>query len=316
MHTITSISNSLDNWKQRVQSASPNHFGQQVHYFMNWINLNLILRNVLNQLINKYPYSDIELHSIEKKLQSRETLMFEHEDMEVAFAHLFLNYLIKNVGYNKLKEILIFQGKDGKDTQRRITEMLLLPQIHYLKEELAGHSSVIYLLERYKFRCEWFTKHLLINSYDSAVSSFEQIFEDDLRQFLFDQGIDYPFSTPKSPSGRTDIIGNINTNDPLVIEIKIIDKTRGYGKNRLKSGFSQVLKYANDFNKNVGYLVVFNIDDSELNFTFSNPMTSFFPYLNFNNKIFYFVVINCSNGKTASKIGKIEALSISDVDLY
>ena len=83
------------------------------------------------------------------------------------------------------------------------------------------------MLEKYKRRTEWFTFSNLLEKYSTADKNYEQIFEDDLRLFLFDQGIDYPFSTPKSTSGRGDIIGSIDTNDPLIIEIKIFDRERG-----------------------------------------------------------------------------------------
>ena len=45
-----------------------------------------------------------------------------------------------------------------------------------------------------------------------------------------DQGIDYTFSTPKSASGRGDIIGAIETDNPLIVEIKIVDKNKKYGR--------------------------------------------------------------------------------------
>ena len=107
--------------------------------------------------------------------------------------------------------------------------------------------------------------------------------------FLFDQGIDYPFSSPKSTSGRADIIGSIDTSDPIVLEIKIFDRTKGYGKNRIKDGFTQVVKYANDYNKEIGYLVIFNADSGEINFKFPDKNNLFPPMITFNHKTFFFI---------------------------
>lgn len=136
-----------------------------------------------------------------------------------------------------------------------------------------------------------------------------------MRLFLFDQGIDYPFSTPTSASGRADIIGEIETDDPLVVEIKIFDRSKSYGKERIKDGFNQIVKYANDYNKDVGYLVIFNMDKAELNFNFTDNSNIFPPSIQFNNKIFYFVVINSANNETASKSGTIQEIEITEKEL-
>src|SRR5690606_12556230 len=174
---------------------------------------------------------------------------------------------------------------------------------------------VIYLLEKYKRRTEWFTYNELLNKYKIASKNYEQIFEDDLRLFLFDQGIDYPFSTPKSTSGRGDIIGSIETNDPLIVEIKILDKEKKYGKQRIYDGFSQIIKYANDYNKDVGYLVIFNVDNIEIDFVLNEKNNIFPPMVSFNNKTYFIIVVNLYNGISASKIGTTEVLTINENDL-
>lgn len=37
------------------------------------------------------------------------------------------------------------------------------------------------------------------------------------------------FSTPRTPSGKADIVEAIETNDLLIIEIKIFDEPKNYG---------------------------------------------------------------------------------------
>ena len=133
--------------------------------------------------------------------------------------------------------------------------------------------------------------------------------------FLFDQGIDYPFSTPKSTSGRADIIGAIDTSDPLIIEIKIFDRQKGYGKNRIKEGFTQILKYINDYNKDAGYLVLINTDKAELDFRFAEKNSFFPPMLICNNKSFFFITINLFQEESASKSGTTEVIEINDDEL-
>ena len=152
-------------------------------------------------------------------------------------------------------------------------------------------------------------------SYTEASKNFEQIFEDDMRLFLFEQGIDYPFSTPKSSSGRADVISNIDTNDPIIVEIKILDKKRNYGKNRIKGGFSQIVSYSNDYNKSVGYLVIFNMNNETINFKLNDGTITTTPVINFNSKVYYVIVIDLVSEKSASKKGVLQEITVLESEL-
>jgi hypothetical protein len=194
--------------------------------------------------------------------------------------------------------------------------MVINPIVMFLHDSLDKSNSTIYLLEKYKKRSEWFKKEELRNIYQDATKSYEDLFENDLRLFLFDQGVEYPFSTPKSTSGRADIISNLDTSEPLVVEIKIFDRTKKYGKDRIADGFSQIVQYTNDYNKNEGYLVIYNLDTAELNFKFIDNNQFFPPMYIFNGKRYYFIVINLGQTKSASKLGKSETIEITEKDLY
>ena len=85
-----------------------------------------------------------------------------------------------------------------------------------------------------------------------------------LREALFEGGVDFPFSQPISPSGRADVVSLDDSDDPLVLEVKVFDPDRSKDKGSLRQGFHQVLRYANDYQQNVGYLVVFNCSDNQL----------------------------------------------------
>ncbi len=97
--------------------------------------------------------------------------------------------------------------------------------------------------------------------------------------------------------------------------MKIFDSNKNYGIRRIKSGLTQTIKYSNDYNKNVGYLVIFNMDDYEISFSFSDKTHSGLPFLHINNKIYYFIVINCFPSETASKLGVLRNIEISESEL-
>jgi len=122
---------------------------------------------------------------------------------------------------------------------------------------------MLYLLTRYKCWAEWFESERLRRVYST---SGEKGLDRDLRRFLFESGIDYPLSQPRSPGGQTDVLVGLETDDPLVLEIKVWDSDKGYKKNRVCDGLRQVIDYAAKYRKDTGYVAVFNLDPVPLKF--------------------------------------------------
>jgi len=304
----------LQEWKNRLYRSPYDQFSHQLKFLMSNLDTNPQTNSLIKEAINKYPL-DIEDFNEMISTYGNRDLMFENEIEQGAYCFQFLNHFIKKYGKYNLHEYTFFTSKDFESTKTKIIEQYISPIFYYLHDKLDRLNSTVYLLEKFKKRTEWFTKKEIFENYKSAEKNYEQLLEDNLRLFLFDQGIDYPFSTPLSASGRADIIGEIETEDPLIIEIKIFDRSKGYGKDRIKDGFSQVVKYANDYNKDCGFLVLFNMDDVEINFKFSLSNKIFPPSLIFNNKTFYFVVINCNNSKTASKAKTTIEIEVTEEEL-
>ena len=305
----------IQEWKNRLYRSTYQQFGNQIKFTLTNLEENTQIKTLLSEASIKYIFPKEQIdQSIEQRHRVPDVSFF-NEMHQAAFCHDFLKYIIEKVGNNyNLHSFTIFRNSDFDKTRSEIIEDYFTPIFNYLHDRLDKINSTIFLLEKYKRRTEWFKKAELNNIYNTSTKNYEQIFEDDLRLFLFDQGIDYPFSTPLSASGRGDIIGEIETDDPLIIEIKIFDRRKGYGKDRIKDGFSQIIKYANDYNKDVGYLVIYNLDNAELNFKLSENKI-FPPSLMFNGKIFYFIVINCYNDKSASKSGTTDEVVIIEEEL-
>jgi hypothetical protein len=186
--------------------------------------------------------------------------------------------------------------------------------VNYLNDHLEDHNSMLYLLEKYKKRTEWFTKDVLLKKYTDATASYEKLLQEDLRLFLFDQGIENPFSPSDLPSGRPDTVANLDTQNPLVLEIKIYNKQKRYEKNRIKEGFKQIVSYSNDLNKNTGYLVVFSLDQIVIDYKFNNLNNQFPPCLEFNNKFYYFITVNLNFDKSAC-VNNFPIVTITENDL-
>jgi hypothetical protein len=71
-----------------------------------------------------------------------------------------------------------------------------MPLFDYLSERIGEDSSVLFLLERYVRRVEWFERERLHEAYAADTRQGEKVYDEDLRRFLFDQGINMPFSQP------------------------------------------------------------------------------------------------------------------------
>jgi hypothetical protein len=316
MYYNHNIRTSLQEWKNRLYRATYEQFGHQLKYCINNLENNRLLFSLIQDATLKYPYTEKQLQQIvDEQEYSRPNMSFQNEVHHTSYCYQILKYFVKIGETYSLHTLTIFYRRDYEETKKNIIEEYLTPIFYYLHDKLDKSNSVVYLLEKYKKRTEWFTHSQLMSKYSTADKSYEQIFEDDLRLFLFDQGIDYPFSTPKSTSGRADIIGSIDTDDPLVIEIKIFDRDKGYGKNRIIEGFSQIIKYTNDYNKDIGYLVVFNTDKAEIDIVLNEKSNIFPPVINFNNKTYFIIIVNISTGIPASKIGTTEVISISENEL-
>lgn len=302
---------SLQEWKNRLYKAPHNQFGHQLRYFFDNINSNLQIKGILEEITKEHNYTDEVFNQLVRGAEKT----FKSDSDQAAFTYQFLTFFINKYETYDIHNYTFFSLGDSKDTTNSIIENYISPIIYFLHDILDKSNSTIYLLEKYKKRTEWFTKKELFERYDNATKNYEQILEDDLRLFLFDQGIEYPFSTPTSASGRADIIGQIETDNPLVVEIKIFDRKKGYGKDRIKDGFTQIVDYANDYGKDIGYLVIYNMDKAELNLNFSEKNKIFPPRIIFNNKTFYFIIIKSGKNKSASKAGKIEEIEILEKEL-
>jgi hypothetical protein len=107
---------------------------------------------------------------------------------------------------------------------------------------------VLYVLERYVRRVEWFDRDELHRRYREAVAAGhvgEDVYNLDLQRFLFIEGDYITYAKPRSASGEADVIGELDTDDPLVYDGKIFDG-EGRGKSYLAMGFNQIIQYAQD----------------------------------------------------------------------
>jgi hypothetical protein len=179
--------------------------------------------------------------------------------------------------------------KRRADAHNRLTKDFVIPLCDYLLHQIESSSLVLYLLWRYKRWAEWFKPERLRDIYNAKG---EEGLDRNLRRFLFESGIDYPFSKPRSPRGEADIVGGLETDDPLVLEIKVWDSEKGYREDRVRDGLRQVVDYADKYGKDRGYVAVFNLDLEPLFFVGGERTDELPARIEHGSRTYYFIAIN------------------------
>jgi len=202
----------------------------------------------------------------------------------------------------------------GDGGMRIATERVVEPLIEYLQERIGETSDVLYLLERYVRRVEWFEQDRLWAAYDADTAHGEATYDKDLRRFLFEQGIDFPFSQPKSASGETDVVANLDEDDPLVCEMKLYDGEK-YSKAYVAKGVHQAVSYARDYGKTSAYLVIVNLSKRHLKLPSDGEANEWPPRIDVGGVTVFLVQVRALPQPSASNRGKAEVVSVSKDDL-
>jgi hypothetical protein len=192
---------------------------------------------------------------------------------------------------------------------RDFSDQAVEPLIEYLQERLGSESDMLHLLERYRRRVLWFEQDRLFAKYQADTQHGEAVYDGDLRRFLFEQGIDYPYSQPVGPSGRVDIAAEANSDDPLTCEVKLFDNDR-YGARYLARGVTQAVRYAEDYGKTDAHLVVFNLTQRPLQLPSDEDPEQWPPRLHVAGITIFLIVVQARPRPTASTAGQVQPIAI------
>lgn len=205
-------------------------------------------------------------------------------------------------------------GGNLSDATRELVERVISPLFDYLSEQVGLESNTLYVLERYVRRVEWFDRTELYDRYQANTGRGEEVYDTDLRQFLFSEGINMPFSQTKSASGHSDVITDLDTDDPFIGEVKLFDAVN-HDKRKLAGGLNQALQYALDWGKSTGYLIIVNLSGRPLDLPSDGPPEIRPPYLDVSGVRVYLLAVRALPTASASKLGKANPVTVSRDDL-
>jgi hypothetical protein len=274
-----------------------------------------IVNAILKEAIAQHNLSDdVRSNTFNQMIDDASWFEFDTQVKAVAILYQMQLEALKRNYPTRSLALDVYRDQHFDTSRDKFVEMMIQPILDYLNDQLDSGNFNLYLLEKYKRKVEWFTKKDLMKKFNEYNGKKEDVFDDDLRQYLLDQGVDYPFSRPRSASGEADIIGMIDTENPLVLEVKYYDGN-SHKKDRIVAGFAQIVKYANDYNKNIGYLVIFNTAQAEINIESEDNSKQFPSRVNFNNKNYFIIVVDMNHEKSASQLGKLRVETITKSEL-
>lgn len=209
-----------------------------------------VFNSILSELKTQYPISPEEMREWNEtrgNMRDNKFLADYSLDRYVSILLHWCDYLLDSgfsytvTNLGKLPTIGVEKESESSKEQNYFKECIVGKIILYIRKQLKEVHFSLYLLKRYKMRSEVFKKEKFNEIYKANSHKSEILLQNNLREFLYDQGVEYPFSSLELSVGRTDVYAQISSKDYLVTEVKILDKNK-YGIERLSDGFSQLLK--------------------------------------------------------------------------
>lgn len=235
------------------------------------------------------------------------------EQGQAALSWALMNQIADKSDYRQVT-LMLSHKTNFADGVRQTTEDFIQPLFDYLAERVADASSVLHIMSRYVRVIEWFDRDELASKYELDTGHGEEIYNKHLRRFLFSEGFDMPYTEAASPSGDSDVLSNLESDDPLVCELKLFDND-SRGKRHLASGIHQALQYAQDHGKNTAYLVIVNLSGRPLNLPSDGDSKTWPPYVDLDGVRICLIVARGNRLASASKLGKADPINWIREDL-
>lgn len=294
---------------RRLYKSDHGSYASEVRYLRAWLEGQPALKAAVRAIERSEPSLDPDawLEALERRGG------VEYPDSETGRAKVVWRILVR-IAEGKLQPHQVawqFSGeRNANDAVREFTDGAVEAFVEYLEQRLEAESDMLYVLERYRRRVLWFEQQRLWSGYQQDTARGEALYDDDLRQFLFEQGVDYPYSQPVSPSGRVDIMAEADADDPLTCEVKLFNG-ESYGAAYLAKGVSQARRYAEDYGKTDAYLVVFNLAERPIDLPTDDTSKDWPPRLHVGDVTVFLVVVQARPLASASQSGRVEPIGIS-----
>lgn len=305
---------------RRLMTSDHRHGQDELVLVTGWINKQSALRSIIAEAEKVSPKIDIDDFKETMRTTGDTRWVSDSEEERAFFGWKVMTDLANGKAQNRDETTtwLMNYRESGNlvDNWRTFVERVMQPFFDYVGEQISAGNSVLHVLERYVRNTEWFTRDELHAKFTADTKNGEEVYNLDLQHYLFQDGNYITYAKARSAAGEPDLIGDLDTDDPLICDGKIF-AAGGRGPAYLAKGFHQVIHYAQDYNKNVAYLVIFNLTDRLLLMPTDGPSGSWPPYVEEGGVRVYFIAIRAlPPTATASKLGKAKPATITREDLF
>lgn len=261
--------------RDRQRRLLTEHFesaGHQIRLVADWIASQSTLVHLLNDAAKVEPELDVERLASEVLADRELRWSTKTEEGQATVIWAIMRHIASEVTEAPANARNLYLLGHGSlvNGWRQFAERILSPLFDYLLEQITQYSSVLHTIERYVHIVEWFTRSDLFSRYETRRSTGEELYNDDLQRFLYEDGGYITHAKVRSASGEADLTGGLDTVDPLICEGKIFDAR---GVPYIANGVHQIVKYAHDQRKSSAYLVIFNLTDKLLQFETGDSLT-------------------------------------------
>lgn len=296
---------------RRVKSASHNIYCEQLRFLIGFLNENSLCSAILRKIEIE---SKIEREVVINAYKKGEGVDFSNEHDYTAACYWILSELanVKDNPHQAIHRAACFS--DGGNHSGKLSEwvdaindFLVEFLCDAIDEYIDSNQTFLYLLKKYKHRCEWFNRE----SVQKRSAGGERSLMLDAYSYLHDQGIDFHIE-PTTASGKPDLVADQVDDRRVVLDGKLVsEEQEAYTvKQIVAKGFRQVYQYCSDYNEPIGYLLVYK--NSGLILDIGSDIEQYPPAMLINGKTIHFLEVDIyKHEKTASARSKYKSVSIT-----
>lgn len=315
---------------RRLNSAKHHQFVPLLRQFFVYFEGTAILRGVRDELLKKSDPDEVKT-KVAARISGNKDVHGADEAEAAAMGHAMLKEMLTA---SDPFEIIVrccrgevgpgefvargdgrrFYGRDFHEKFEVFRADFLEPFYEYIDENLDDQHVILYLLTKYKHRCEWFRRKWMRDRITADTAKGERMAAADLYEYLHNAGVDLNVE-PKSASGIPDFVTEQIGHGRIIADTKLYWPEHSKGKPYIISGYNQVYTYTCDFNEQFGYLVIYKLASEDIRFLLpASP--SMFPFYTYNNKTVFFIVVDVFEyDASASRRGGREVVDIAEDDL-
>ena len=227
-------------------------------YLLDFLNSFDIVKVVLANLKNKYPYSKAFLENRQEGFSVINNVA-QDKIKYVSYVLHFLEYSYTADSIDEFYDEASWICSNNKDYDKKERIKLfkidvVKPLCDYVIDELRKNVSLLYVLDRFKNRTMRFE-----TPYPAKYS--ERNIQNNLALYLFDSGY-LVHREDELSNGKPDFLLSDEESTPYVIEVKYV-KAKRCSSEMLKKYTSQLRDYMNKLDSYIGVLCIFTTQDYE-----------------------------------------------------